>query len=128
MVFSICESVLKMRNRKVERAMRNRHQESNSADGPLRVICISSMAYEVNAAGYNEEDALPVSVDATGIPQLRSLMLELPAKERLDALKTYCWGHLPSLISSMESWSVQATIARRLELREVVAKPRKVII
>ncbi|KAI4253029.1 MAG: hypothetical protein LQ352_003952 [Teloschistes flavicans] len=83
------------------------------------------MAYEVNAAGYNEEDALPVSVDATGIPQLRSLMLELPAKERLDALKTYCWGHLPSLISSMESWSVQATIARRLELREVVAKPRK---
>ncbi|KAL8777126.1 MAG: hypothetical protein Q9194_002734 [Teloschistes cf. exilis] len=118
------ESVLKMRNRKVERAMRDRHQEPNSVDEPLRIVCISSMAYEVNAQGYSEE-AIPVSLEATGIPQLRSVILGFPARERFDALQVYCWGHLPSLISSMESWTVQSTIARRLELREVVAKPRK---
>ncbi|KAI4203912.1 MAG: hypothetical protein LQ350_001534 [Teloschistes chrysophthalmus] len=118
------ESVLKMRNRKVERAMRDKHQETNSVHGPLRIVCVSSMAYEVNALGYSE-DAIPVSVEATGIPQLRSVILGLPARERLIALQLYCWGHLKSLVSSMESWTVQSTIARRLELREVVAKPRK---
>ncbi|KAL9585820.1 MAG: hypothetical protein Q9212_001298 [Teloschistes hypoglaucus] len=118
------ESVLKMRNRKVERAMRDRHQEADSVNGPLRIVCVSSMAYEVNALGYSE-DVIPVSVESTGIPQLRSVISGLPARERLSVLQLYCWGHLKSLISSMESWTVQSTIARRLELREVVAKPRK---
>ncbi|KAL8735687.1 MAG: hypothetical protein Q9181_002750 [Wetmoreana brouardii] len=84
----------------------------------------AELRYEINAAGYSDE-AIPISVQATGIPQLRAFLLRTPAEERLDILKRYCWGHLPSIISSMWSWSVQSTIHRRLELREVVAKPRK---
>lgn len=116
-----------MRNRKVETAMRSKHRGKDVYIEPLKVWCISSADYEINASGYDEE-AIPVSVQATGIPQLRAFMLRMPAEEKLNTLMSYCRVHLPNLLGSMTMWTVQATIHRRLEAREVVAKPRKVIL
>lgn len=114
-----------MRNRKVGKAMQTKHRGTGIAAEPLKVWCVSSLAYSKNANGYDEED-IPISIEATGIPHLRAFMLRIPAEEKLDVLIRHVRGHLSSLISSMESFSVQSTTHRRLELREVVARPRKV--
>ena len=119
------ESVVLMRNRKVETAMRLKHRVADTPSEALKVWCVSSTEYNINVDGFDDE-TIPISVEATGVPQLRAFILRVPAEEKLKILKLYCWSHLESLIASMEMWGVQSTILRRLEAREVVAKPRKV--
>ncbi|KAL8651588.1 MAG: hypothetical protein Q9210_003171 [Variospora velana] len=118
------ESIILMRNRKVEIAMAARYRGTDAEAQPLKSWFVSSKEYQTNASGFDQEE-IPVSIEATGLPQLRAFMLRMPAEHRLDVLKVYCWGHLPSLIGSMEMWSIQSHAHRRIELREVVAKPRK---
>lgn len=120
------ESILMMRNQKVKVAMRSKHSGKEADNETLKIWCVSSVDYHVNARGFDEE-MIPVSVQATGIPQLRAFILRMPAEEKLDILRLHCQGHLPELLGSMKMWNVQATIHRRLEAREVVAKPRRVI-
>ncbi|KAL9596174.1 MAG: hypothetical protein Q9179_004711 [Wetmoreana sp. 5 TL-2023] len=116
------ESILVMRNRKVESAMRMKYNEENPPVENLNIYCVSSAAYELNAKGYNDED-IPVSVNATGIPKLRAFMARVAAEEKLNVLQNHCSGHLPSMMSSLESWSLRLTMDRRREMRRVVAKP-----
>ncbi|KAL8690304.1 MAG: hypothetical protein Q9218_004224 [Villophora microphyllina] len=117
------ECFLKMRNRKVVSALRKKHRGTNATGEPLKVWCVSSVAYQTNADGFDDED-IPVSVNASGITHLRAFMLRMPAEEKMEALTTHCLGYLPSLISSLESWTVQSTAQRRKELRDAVGKPR----
>ncbi|KAL8700472.1 MAG: hypothetical protein Q9201_005433 [Fulgogasparrea decipioides] len=102
--------------------MRMKYNEENPPVENLNIYCVSSAAYELNAKGYNDED-IPVSVNATGIPKLRAFMARVAAEEKLNVLQNHCSGHLPSMMSSLESWSLRLTMDRRREMRRVVAKP-----
>ena len=75
--------------------------------------------------GYDEDD-IPMTLPTTGIPRLRFKLSTMPADIRLDVLRQYYKGIVPELISSLDVWSHRTTNHRRLELREVVDKPRKV--
>ncbi|KAL8829118.1 MAG: hypothetical protein Q9170_006308 [Blastenia crenularia] len=120
------ESVVTMRNRKVESVMATKYCKTDTASESLKVWCVSSTDYQVNTRGYDDEQ-IPMSVNATGIPRLRAFLLRMPAEQKLEVLKMYSQAHLPSLIRSIDMWTVQSNDIRRNELREVAAKPRKEI-
>lgn len=116
-----------MRSQKVSVAMRKKYKSGTSDIHTLNIMCVSNQDYSMHKDGYDEED-IPMSINSTGIPSLRFKLSALPADIRLDVLRQYVKGTVPELISSLDVWSHRSTNHRRLELREVVDKPRKVVL
>lgn len=114
-----------MRNRKVVRSMRDIYRGIASGPNPLDIFCVSNSHYTMHKTGYDEE-GIPLSIDVTGVPTIRSMLSTLPAAARLRVLEQHIEGVLKEFVNSMELWSLQATNHRRLELKEIVARPGKV--
>ena len=114
-----------MRNRKIISGMRDRYKKSTSDRAPLTFICFANLWYAFHQQGYDDED-IPCSMEASGIPNLRRECLALPADSRLNILSHHINSRLPGVLSSLDSWSTASTIKRRAELRCIVAKPLEV--
>ena len=115
-----------MRNQKVCVAMRKKYKSLTSDLRTLNILCVSNQGYNMHKEGYDDEE-IPISLPVTGIPRLRFFLSTLPAEIRLGVLRQYSQGTVPELINSLDVWSHRTTNHRRLELREIVDKPRKVI-
>ena len=114
-----------MRNAKIRSVMRKRYSQITPDVKPLHVICVSNQHYRHHLEGY-DADSIPISIQSTGIPELRSLLLTLPAGSKLNVLSQYRYGILPDIISSIEMWASKSATKRRSELRLIAAKPREV--
>ena len=75
--------------------------------------------------GYNRE-FLPLPIETTGIPALRSELLALPAPDKLSVLQLYWKGSLMGMIASMKNYSRQSANQRQEELKTVVKKSYQV--
>ena len=71
--------------------------------------------------GYNR-DFLPLPIETTGIPALRSELLALLASGKLSVLQHHWKGSLMGTIASMKNYSSQSAIQRQAELKDVVQK------
>lgn len=108
-----------MRSKHVKRVMRKKYSQT------LQIHCVSSTDYSSHREGY-DEDAIPVSLAVTGIPELRLTTLKLPAASKLEVLRQHCTGVVPSLVSSLEMWISKSVTKRHAELRAIAAKPHEV--
>ena len=106
--------------------MREKFKDLTQDTTPLVVLTVSNSDYIKHMEGYELSNEIPISVPATGIPDVRYRLSMLPARSRLDALKHYCHGTVEDLVGSLHNWAHQSTIERRLELQEVVMKPHTV--
>ena len=116
------ETLVKMRNKKVTLAIRKKYRDIFADARNIPVFCVSNYQYNLHKTGY-EEDLIPISLRVTGIPSLRMFALELPAISKLNILRQYLEGTIPSLISSLEMWTPKSPTKRREELRRSVAQP-----
>lgn len=116
---------MQLRNKKVAGAMRKKYRDLQLGNHSLDVHCVSNAHYARHLEGYRE-DCLPITVSSTGIPALRAFSLQLPALSKFKTLKQHCEGPLPSIISSLEMWSMNSGSKRRAELRQIILKPREV--
>ena len=115
-----------MRNRKVTTIMRQKDKNITQDRALLFVFAVSNSDYIKHKDGYDLSEEIPVSIHVTGIPHVRYQLSKMPARSRLDALKHYCHGTVEDMIGSLHNWSQQSIIQRRVELTELVAKPRAV--
>lgn len=118
------ESLVIMRNHKVTLAMQKQHKRLTPDALILNVHCVSSNAYELHKDGFTP-DFIPLSLRVTGIPNLRYLLSKFPADDKRRVLKDFINGALPSLVQSLQMWSKQSVVARRLEIRTAVDRPSK---
>lgn len=108
--------------------MRRKYKTMTSDPLPLAVFTVSSVDYNVQKSGYDEYRDFPLTVQTSGIPELRHYCIQFPAKSRLDALVHYRDGVLAELISSLYIWSSQYKVQRRSALKKIVAKPLQVML
>ena len=106
--------------------MSQKYKTLTQDNTPLVVLTVSNSDYIKHVEGYELSNEIPISVQATGIPFVRYRLSKLPARPRLDALKHYCHGTVEDLVGSLRNWAHQSTIERRVELQELVMKPRTV--
>ena len=106
--------------------MRQKYKTLTQDNTPLVVLTVSNSDYIKHMEGYELSNEIPISVQATGIPHVRYRLSRLPARSRLDTLKQYCHGTVEDLIGSLRNWAHRSTIERRVELQELVIKPRTV--
>lgn len=114
-----------MRNRKVTIDLCRDYQRVTPEARNLQIHCVSNFHYEHHLIGYNR-DFLPLPVETTGIPALRSELLALPAPGKLSVLQHHWKGSLMGTIASMENYSCQSANERQKELKVVVRKSYKV--
>ena len=119
------EALIVLRSQKVGMAMRKKYKSLTSDLHTLNILCVSNQDCSMHKEGY-DEDNIPMSLSTTGIPRLRFMLSIMPAKIRLDVLTQFYKGTVPELISLLDVWSHRTTNHRRLELREIIDKPRKV--
>ena len=93
-----------MRNRKVTFDLRREYQGVTPEARNLQIHCVSNFHYEHHVMGYSR-DFLPLPIETTGIPALRSELLALPAAGKLSVLQHYWKGSLIGTIASMENYS-----------------------
>lgn len=83
-----------MRSKKVINGMKDRYKKATSDRAPLTVICVSNLWYGLHQQGYDDEE-IPCSVEASGIPNLRRECLALPATSKLNILAHHVNVKLP---------------------------------
>ena len=114
-----------MRNRKVTCELRRKYKGITPEARNLRINCVSSLHYEIHVVGYNR-DLLPLPIETTGIPSLRTELLALPAPGKLSVLQHHWRGSLMGTIASMKNYSRQTVSQRQEELKIVVQKSYEV--
>lgn len=121
------ELLIKMRNEKIKSTMHKKYRRITSDPKILAIACVSNAHYALHTCpdGY-DAGAIPISIQSTGIPDLRTSLFRFTANSRLDVLRQHLHGILPDMIGSLEVWSSKSATKRRLELREIAGKPREV--
>ena len=114
-----------MRNRKVTLELQRKYQGITPKARNLRIYCVSNLHYEHHVIGYNR-DFLPLPIETTGIPALRTELLALPASDKLSVLQHHWKGNLVGTITSMNNYSRQTVNQRQEELKIVVQKSYEV--
>ena len=114
-----------MRNHKVALGLRRKYERITPEARNLRIHCVSNSHYEHHVIGYNR-DMLPLPIETTGIPALRTELLALPAFGKLLALQHHWKGSLMGTITSMQNYSSQSVNQRQEELKTVVQKSYEV--
>ena len=114
-----------MRNRKVTLELKRKYQGITPEARNLRIYCVSNLHYEHHVIGYNR-DWLPLPIETTGIPALRTELLALPAPDKLSVLQHHWKGNLVGTITSMNNYSHQTVHQRQEELKIVVQKSYEV--
>ena len=118
--------LVRMRNNKVRRAFLAKHHDHTEGPNAFEIIFVSNTWYRAHLSECDEDESIPGSVEASGIPGLRQEIARLPAQRRFDRLETFCEGWLWSSINSLDMWARSSAIERRQELRKVVEKPNDV--
>ena len=114
-----------MRNSKVTLELRRQYQGVTPEAPNLRINCVSNLHYERHVIGYNR-DFLPLPIETTGIPALRTELLALPAPGKLSVLQYHWKGSLMGTIASMNNYSRQTVNQRQEELKIVVQQSYEV--
>ena len=120
------QALVSMRSEKTTRAIARKYKNITSDPHPLSVFAVSSVDYNIQKQGYKARDDIPLSIEVSGICELRRHISQFPAKSRLEALNHHREGTLKELICSMDMWSSQFKVQRRSELRRIAAKPLNV--
>ena len=119
------DALVRMRNRKVTLELRRKYQGVTPEARNLRINCVSNLHYEHHVIGYNR-DFLPLPLETTGIPALRTELLTLPAPGKLSVLQRHWKRSLMGTIASMKNYSRQTVNQRQEELKIVVQKSYEV--
>ena len=119
------DALVRMRNCKVTLALRRKYQGVTPEACNLRINCVSNLHYEHHVNGYNR-DFLPLPIETTGIPALRTELLALPAPGKLSALQHHWNGRLMGTIASMNNYSCQTVNQRQEKLKLVVQQSYEV--
>ena len=121
------DALVRMRNHKVTLELRRKYEGVTPEARNLRINCVSNLHYEHHMNGYNR-DFLPVPIETTGIPALRTELLTLPAPGKLSVLQHHWKGNRMGTITSMRNYSSQSANQRQEELKTVVQKSYEVSI
>ncbi len=114
-----------MRNRKVILELRRKYRDVSPEARKLQIHCVSNFHYEHHVNGYNK-DFLPLPIETTGIPALRTDLLALSAHGKLSVLQYHWKGSLMNTIASMRNYGSQSANQREEELKIVVQKSYEV--
>lgn len=113
-----------MRNRAVVSVLQQQYKNMTRDPRPLSVHVVGNEAYKQHQAGYSADDKPALSVQQTGIPELRKRFYLIPAEGKLNEALNLAEVQLPSLANSFELFCDRAHLARQPEIEALISRPK----
>ncbi|KAF2137631.1 uncharacterized protein K452DRAFT_340070 [Aplosporella prunicola CBS 121167] len=112
-----------VRSKKTANALKRNYKEAVEDKKPLQVFCVSNKLYDLHRQGFHKRDIPILSVEATEIPALRSHILGLPSKKRLDQLKELAQDSLPNFLLRVKLSCCKTSLQTKAALIKLVTAP-----
>ena len=125
MLLRVLESLVKLRNEKIDRSIHQKYEQINRNAQTLAVHFVSSCDYESHLGVYASSH-VPLSFETTGIPKLRCALSSLSAEDRLMVLDHHYKGKLRNVLDNLAIWTSQTPFERHQQLRRIVETPQMV--
>ncbi|KAF2866905.1 hypothetical protein BDV95DRAFT_598435 [Massariosphaeria phaeospora] len=111
------------RNRHVKEGIAEQYRRDTKDPSPLPIFCVSNTAY-IEHLGYNARQPPSLSLQATGIPDLRNAIYSMPADGKWKTLVHYTESQLKSILNTVEMSCTVSKIKRKQELNKTFQKSR----
>lgn len=95
----------------------------NDPDANVPVFCVSNTIYQQHMKGFDNDNPPDLTVEATGIPDLRKHLFEIPAKRKHRALQKLGQRTLPRVLLALEMQCCKTRLERKQDIECKVVKP-----
>jgi hypothetical protein len=123
-VFQRNEVLARARNDFVTRRLKQDKQKNFAIGAELPILCVSNSQYLAHK-GVEEAGAKIMSVQATGIPALRTYALQLAAPNIWETTKTYLSFNVAGFVHGANAWAEADHKHRRAGLMQCVKNLQK---
>ena len=95
----------------------------NDPDAKVPVFCVSNTIYQQHMKGFDNDNPPDLTVEATGIPDLRKHLFEIPAIRKHRALQKLGQRTLPRVLLALEMQCCKTRLERKQDIECKVVKP-----
>ncbi|KAI7282052.1 hypothetical protein KC345_g3762 [Hortaea werneckii] len=95
----------------------------NDPDATVPVFCVSNTIYQQHMKGFDNDNPPDLTVEATGIPDLRKHLFKIPAIRKHRALQKLGQRTLPRVLLALEMQCCKTRLERKQDIECKVVKP-----
>lgn len=103
--------------------LRKLEKSKKAPDLPIKFI--SSVAYQQHVAGYDPRVPPTLDIKATGIPELRLMLYDIPARGKISTLGRICRNILPNIFSGILGVLTKSKLERKEEVEKLINRVLK---
>lgn len=106
--------------------IREKYKRSNKG-AFLPIFCVSNTEYDKHLAGYPVDDPPQLSLDATGISELRNFIQSLPSQARFNTLESYLTWGTELALKSIECFCTDSVVKLKGDVTASITTTRSTI-
>ncbi|KAK3631234.1 hypothetical protein LTR56_017009 [Elasticomyces elasticus] len=111
------------RNRETIAGADQEYKLYSRSDEDVTVIPVSNVGYQGHQTGYDNNAPPALSLEATGICDLRQHLYNIPAQRKFTALRSHCRGDLARALYAVELQCSKTRFQRKQRVKKHVVKP-----
>ncbi|KAK5137105.1 hypothetical protein LTR08_001114 [Meristemomyces frigidus] len=121
---AVKQIAVQIRCREIREKMKGRLGKlNNSKYAPeLPIHFISSAAYQKHVDGYNPRQPPTLDLEGTGIPALRRMLYDVPARGKINTLSRICTSRLPNIFNGILGVLTKSKLERKGEVEKLIIK------
>ena len=115
-----------LRNERNAVTVQKAFKQASGSDHTLPIYFVSNTIYQAHMKGSDRSNPPDLTIEGTGVPGLRTMLLSRPAKRRMNALRKVSNsknGHLPRTLLAMEMICSKSRLERKNDVSKTIAAP-----
>ncbi|KAK4550571.1 hypothetical protein LTR36_000150 [Oleoguttula mirabilis] len=115
---------VQIRCREIKEKMKGRLKKlDKSKTAPeLPIYFISSRTYQQHVDGYDPREPPTLDLAGTGIPALRHMLYDIPARGKMNTLSRVCTSRLPNIFQGILGILTKSKLERKDEVEKLIRK------
>lgn len=126
---AVKQTTIEIRCRDMQNTLKGRIQAiyKSKYSPELAISFISNTQYQLHVNGYDPKESDPkqapfLDLQATGVPQLRQILLAIPTQGKLENLKGLVTNRLPNILNGITGILTKSKLERIGEVRKMINK------
>lgn len=115
---------IEIRNRHIQRVLKGKFRDlTGDKKAPdLKIFFTSNAEYQKHLAGYDVKDPPILDIKATGIPAVRCMLYEVPARGKITTLSRIVTSRLPNIFNGIIGCLTKSRLERKKDVEKLIIK------